>query len=122
MGGAGAAIYSTDGVDWTSARALHGYNCLNGVATDGNLWVAVGLSGTVLTSTDGADWAMQSGPAHLQPGFPLKTLYGVATGSGLWVAVGRDGFIGTSPDAITWTQQQEAGATGLLDLLAIAIG
>ena len=120
VGGQGFLAYTTDGVAWTDS-STNGLT-LNGVATSGELWVAVGDSGAVVTSDDGIDWVIRSGPANRQPDFGLTQLNGVAAGGGLWIAVGVDGFIGSSPDGIAWTRQQESDATGIPDLLAVAIG
>lgn len=63
---------------------------LHGVAYGGNLFVAVGGWGTILTSPDGRNWRrVDSGTEN--------SLQAVAYGGGQFVAVGAQGIILTSP-------------------------
>jgi len=106
IGGAGSGSTGTgvntiatspDGTTWTgrTSQLASGY----GVAWNGSLWVAVGISaGGISTSPDGITWTAQTSP--------FTTGRGVAWNGSLWVAVGTGAGtdkIATSPDGITWT-------------------
>ena len=79
---------------WNAAAPPTAQN-LNAVTYGGNIFVAVGLGGTVLTSPDGIAWTAQ------RLGFNTD-LYGVAYGGATFTAVGGSGAIFTSPDGINW--------------------
>jgi serine/threonine protein kinase len=78
-------------------------NTLNSVAWSNSKseYVAVGVSGTILSSTDGSSWTIQSsGTSH-----SLNSV--IWTGS-QYIAVGDAGTILTSPDGAAWTPQTSA--------------
>lgn len=121
----GGAIYTYNGVAWTTQQAVftsqaeyppYGYNWgvgFTGVATNGNIWVAVAGSGDVYTSTNPA----ATSPTWTQRG-PLGARFGDITwGDNQFIAVGgtMNGVksVWTSPDGITWTGQPNAPKTDL---------
>ena len=67
--------------------------------TVGNLWVAVGDSGTILYSTGSDPGAWVN--ASVIP--TTNNLYGVAYAQGKWIAVGANGTIISSTDGNVWT-------------------
>jgi hypothetical protein len=68
------------------------------IAIQGNLWVAVGDSGTILRSTSG------SGPWITANSVPTTlNLHGIGYTNGNWMAVGDSGTILFSSDASNWT-------------------
>lgn len=71
-----------DGSVWTPIRVAEG--ALNGLATDGEEWLAVGAGGTIHESREG-DWEAADSPTGTD-------LHGIAAGE-LPVAVGADGTI-----------------------------
>jgi eukaryotic-like serine/threonine-protein kinase len=73
-------------------------NNLNSVAWSGSKYVAVGVSGTILSSTDGKSWSIQSSGVS-------STLYSVTWTGTQFVAVGDAGTILTSSDGAAWTKQ-----------------
>lgn len=101
---------STNGTAWTDRGILD--KQLEAVAfgqVDGsNGWVAVGVSGYIVTSTDPTDnstWTQRTTPAGV-----TGRLQSVAYGNGLWVAVttSGDNRLITSPDGINWTVRTPA--------------
>lgn len=90
---------SPDGLNW-SRQDQSPAGQFGSVASDGNLWVAVGTvgaaAGLLYTSPDGFSW-------DLGAASPFG-LFDVAHSAGLWVAVG-EGTILTSTDATTWAPQ-----------------
>jgi hypothetical protein len=84
----------TDAIDWT-ARLTVSLPLLD-VVWDGQVFIAVGYGGTILTSIDGIDWvARESGTDD--------ALYALAvTGSGVY-AVGGPGILLSTDHGETWT-------------------
>lgn len=108
-GDGGTIISSTDGNTWT-AHVSNTASNLNGIA-HGNIYIAVGDSGTILTSGDGGNtWVNRSsGTAY--------NLRKVASIGNLIVAVGDSGTIVTSKDAgATWVVQ----TLGTANLVGVA--
>ena len=68
---------------------------LNGVAAQGNRYVAVGNNGTVVTGTNGTFQAVDAGTA--------QDLLAVTDFGSAFVAVGRQGTVLTSVDGQTWS-------------------
>lgn len=71
-------------------------NSLQGVATDGTSYVAVGDDARILTSPDGETWTERASPTTV-------SLYGVTWAGSQWVVAGDGGTVLTSPDGVTWT-------------------
>lgn len=99
-------ITSKNGVKWrTSKPPKKLKQWLPGI-TDGNsTFVAVGVSGTIITSPDGKKWTIQESGTS-------ASLYDVTYGNSTFVAVGRaESDVGyasvilTSPDGVTWTER-----------------
>ena len=67
----------------------------------GDLFVAVGWNGTVLTSPDGISWSMHDSGTN-------NHLHDVTYGLNQYIAVGQDGTILTSSDGISWEKQDSA--------------
>jgi len=80
---------------------------LKGVTWGGNVFVAVGAKGAVLTSHEGAKWTGQSSNT-------THGLFDVAWNGALYVSVGDDGTILTSPDGAKWTAQSSGVTNGLV--------
>lgn len=100
--------YSPDGINWKPFKmSTHPYyypypSMCNAVATNGSMWVAVGINGSnsvMCNSTDGIDWLKNIAGSKLATG-----LTGVATNGSMWVAVGYTsvGIALYSSDGITW--------------------
>ncbi len=114
-------VTSLDAVTWTpiesgTTAALHD------VTGNGQVFVAVGATSTVLTSPSGVDWTVHD----ISPVFS-GTLWGVIWGQNQFVAVGSGGTIVTSPDGATWTKQssgtsQNLNAITWNDGLFVAVG
>src|SRR5579863_4221334 len=68
-----------------------------GIATGGNVTVAVGNGGQIYTSTNNSNFTPQNSGTNL-------LLTSVTYGNGLFVAVGSNSMILTSSDGITWSQ------------------
>jgi hypothetical protein len=108
VGGAGRAAVSFDSSAWT-VHATGTVNTLNGVAWNGQVFVAVGAGRTVLTSPDGELWTPQGVP----PG--MGTTLNAVTWTGTqFVVVGNAGSIMTSPDGALWTQRASGTTANLL--------
>ena len=90
---------------WTS-RDSGTSNRLNGVPYGNGLWVAVGVSGTILTSTNGTSWTKRTSGT-------TSSLLGAAYANGLWVAVGANGTILTSTNGTSWTSRSSGTAEAL---------
>ncbi len=94
------------GIDWQWVDPLPQGNTLNGVAYDGNIYVAVGEYGTILVSDDGIDWKINSSPTPY-------VLHDIIWAQGEFIAVGGNGTIITSTDGMTW-MIQKSGVTATL--------
>ena len=108
VGSGGIMCTSLDGIHWTPQNSGT-IEQLNGVATDGSLWVTVGAKGTILNSTNGQSW-------YPQKSGTTKGLSGVAWNKGTWIVVGADGTVLTSIDSITWTPQKSGAKNFLSDV------
>ena len=94
VGGSNSMYASSTGLTW---NPLHGTgDDLHGLASSGDLWVAVGERGTIRTSPDGTTWTTQGSST-------TEILRSVAWSGSQFVAVGERGTILTSPDGVTWT-------------------
>jgi hypothetical protein len=115
VGAGGALLTSTNGTSWSVGSSGVTGN-LNGItATTGNLLVAVGDNGKIITNstmstTAGGTWTAQtlSSSAHL---------YAVSTDSAQFLAAGAGGVLFSSLDGANWTSIAQTATTG--DLLAI---
>src|SRR4051794_13104532 len=85
---------------WWWRNPLPPGSVLYGVAYGGDLFVAVGWSGTILTSTDGKSWQEQRAVTH-------ALLQAVCYGAGRFVAVGQSGTILISTNGIGWMTQAD---------------
>ena len=97
---------------------LNAVKCNWGTVTGiGNLWVAVGDYGVILTSSDGNTWTKQTSPTSVN-------LVAVTYGNGYWVAVGPKSTIVYSTDSINWTAMQgPAGNDGVYrNLYSVTFG
>lgn len=117
----GAAIFSSNGVTWSSGNLGINYEGY-GATWFGSKWVVVGMTygfdvvpgwyGTVLTSSNSQAWTR----SYLGGGI----LRSVATdGAKALVAVGDRGVILRSTDAVTWTQ---VGSTAGINLGSVSYG
>jgi hypothetical protein len=117
VGQAGTLMTSPDLLTWTVQSSNAGGNDLNGVTvTSGNMFVAVGNNGTVITNS-----TMTSTAAGTWNSITLGTapnnLYAINTDSVQFLAVGQGGIAFTSLDGLTWTPVASTGTTN--DLLSI---
>lgn len=89
--------------DWTT-RSLPSENRLNDFEYGNGRWVAVGLSGTILTSEDGASWVSRSSGT-------TNNITTIRFSDGLWIATISSGSGGilTSTDGINWTFRNPLG-------------
>lgn len=94
------AVFSTDGVDWTSPHSIPGKNILRRVAFGNDRFVAVGDRGRRAASPDGKEW--QDAPQVKA----IDTLVDVAFGNGVFVGVGLHGLRMRTADGLTWTDRQ----------------
>lgn len=94
---------STLGLYWEAVEPRPTTNDLQGVTALGELLVASGASGTILTSTNGVAWNPRQTPTS-------SFLSSVEAFPGGVVAVGRSGTILVSPDAVNWTPRQSGTA------------
>jgi hypothetical protein len=104
----------TSPITWTP-RYTHPTNLeFTSIATNNStIYVAVGLSGTLVSSTDsGVTWATRTS------GFSTNAINSVAFGNGIFVAVGAAGTITTSTDGVTWTARTSNVSTNELFYVA----
>ena len=105
-------VRSVDGDRWVEASDAWASDLpkLFGVASDGNRFVAVGLSGEIVFSADGDRWS------HVGDSATEAYLSGVAWGGGYFVAVGAQGTVLRSSDGDRWERASDtatsAGAPG----------
>lgn len=92
----GVAAGFADPLDQWTQRTSPTANTLSVVTYANGLYVAVGVSGTIVTSTDGVTWSSQ------WPGTSVD-IYGVTYGGNQFVAVGANGLVLTSPNGTNWT-------------------
>jgi hypothetical protein len=117
VGQAGTLMTSPDLLTWTVQTSNAGGNDLNGVTvTSGNMFVAVGNNGTVITnstmtSTAAGTWN------NVTLGTAPNNLYAINTDSVQFLAVGQGGIAFTSLDGLTWTPVASTGTSN--DLLSI---
>ena len=95
-------VYSLNGINWfTSSNTVAILNNVNGIASNGSMWVAVGAgvnATSIAYSYDGIFW----NPASVVNIFSIA--YGVAWNGSTWVAVGSGQYtLAYSPDGINWT-------------------
>jgi hypothetical protein len=100
VGTANTIATSTDGINWTGLSNTIFTIGGNGVAWNGNRWVAVGSgTNTIATSTDGINWTGLGNTIFSTAG------YGVVWNSSSykWIAVGSGtNSIATSSDGMNW--------------------
>lgn len=106
VGTSGAMLRSTNGVTWDAITPRPTTNDLQGFTIRGNLYLASGGRGTILSSADGTAWRPQvTGTTNF--------LSGLETFPGGFVATGDNGTILTSSDGTNWTLRT-SGATNWL--------
>lgn len=94
-------LTSTDGITWTAATSLYAFESV-AYGSDPGLFVAVTVSGHILTSTNGSEWTK----VRSVPGALYGVTYGVANGAGTFVAVGAGGAIYSSTDGALWSRNK----------------
>ncbi len=87
-------LTSTDGITWdtVSSGVMEG---LFDVASNGSIFVAVGVVGTVITSSDGVSWKKSSSGI-------ARNLFDIASNGFIMVAVGGDGQVAASLEGTIW--------------------
>jgi photosystem II stability/assembly factor-like uncharacterized protein len=99
VGAAGLILTSSNsGVSWTQATSPTN-NALFGVTWSGSRYVAVGVSGTVVTSTDGTNWSIVGASLTTQG---LNSVTYSSTSS-KYVAVGNSSAVLVSSDGLNWS-------------------
>ena len=101
--GAGSAVLSGDGTNWTieDLSNLQGAVNLEDVTWLGDRYIAVGKSGTIVTSSDdGSAWTLQDAGANVA----TTSLNAVANNIDRIVVVGTNGTILNSVDGVAWTE------------------
>lgn len=83
------------GLDWHTVDPPPTTNTLQGVAYNGDEYLAVGAQGTVVRSADGTNWVSGSIPS-------TAFFSTVVAGPSGWVAGGTGGAIFTSTNSMTW--------------------
>lgn len=83
---------------WTARGGPGPETALRDVVGNGQLFVAVGEGGKILTSSDAVSWTARDSSVR-------QSLAGVAWSGSLFAAVGAGGAIVTSPDGVTWTKR-----------------
>lgn len=105
----GFVLVSDDGILLRRVSIPNALNGLRDVCSNGsNLYVAVGIGGSIYTSPDAETWTQQTSPT-------IQTLESITYGAGLFVATignGANRFV-TSPDGITWTLRAAPGGQQL---------
>jgi hypothetical protein len=114
--GAGAPIYSTNGINWSNAKA----GFVRGLAFANGIFVGVGgdapatIGGYIATSPDGSAWSIQ------QSGISAQNFAAITQGNGFYLALGGFTFgppnstvILSSPDAVHWTAHPESSSNQL---------
>jgi len=101
--GAGSAVLSGDGTNWTAEDLsnLQGAVNLEDIAWLGDRYIAVGKNGAILTSNgDGSAWTLQDAGANVA----TTSLNAVAYNNVQMVVVGTNGTILNSADGVTWVE------------------
>jgi len=103
------------GAEWSQSFVPPNTPPLNGVASNGSVFVAVGEDGSALRSSNPDSWNAES------TGGVTETLNDVVwdRSNAQFIAVGQAGTILTSPDGVTWTEVSEANIPTAADLHAI---
>jgi hypothetical protein len=111
---------STAGIAWTIYTSTSGTTKnLQGV-THGNIYVAVGDSGTIITSADGNTWTVKIPTPSIPSNINLRQVTYFASSYGsIYVAVGDAGTIVTSKDGgVTWITQTTPIVSNLVGIAA----
>jgi hypothetical protein len=94
----------SNGIAWTTIITSGTTNNLQGV-THGNIYVAVGDKGTIVTSANGITWNPQT-PTPATTSTLRQVTYFASSYGSIYVAVGDAGTIVTSKDGgVTWITQ-----------------
>ncbi|MBI5384792.1 MAG: hypothetical protein HZA90_08890 [Verrucomicrobia bacterium] len=96
LGTAGAMLRSTNGATWDAISPRPATNDLQGFTSRGNLLLASGSRGTILTSIDGTNWSRRTTPT-------TTFLSGLETFPGGFVASGDNGALLTSTNGTNWS-------------------
>ena len=94
----GAIASSKDGTQWTAQVVFENTEAIACVGTNGEVLVAVGQGGIIVTSADGLTWEKQDSRT-------TNWLAGIAWCGTQFVAVGAGATVLTSPDGFCWTVQ-----------------
>lgn len=97
VGGYGAIVTSTDGLNWRARNVRSGN--FNAVTFGNGQFVAVGEQQTVFASSNGLDWVCRQAPQ----GPPSTNLTTIIFGNGVFVAAGNAGVYSSS-NALVWTR------------------
>jgi hypothetical protein len=97
--------------DWTVRQTVSGP--LNDVIWDGQVFVAVGDGGIVVTSADGIDWVAREPASD-------HSLIAVAAFDSDIYAVGGSGVLLSTDHGETWTVKAQPGSLGFLGLGVVA--
>jgi hypothetical protein len=100
-------VYSTDGINWTSAANLPTSTTWYGVTYGNGKFVAIGYEATAY-STDGISWTAGSMSALVDDQRRWKT---ITYGNGKFVAAGDYAYTSYSTDGINWTSNGSFATT-----------
>lgn len=101
--------YSVDGINFSSAAGASG--SIEGIASDGSIFVAVGDSNNMYRSEDGVNFSKITPPGT---GF----LRSISYFNGLFIAGGQGARVITSADGTTWTTATGTGTGSFTSMAA----
>ncbi|MCX7748892.1 MAG: dockerin type I domain-containing protein [Clostridia bacterium] len=107
----GIICTSADGIFWSTSWGTSypgPNNVLHDLAYNGNMFVAVGDAGTMVTSLDGVTWT-------LKPPDTSEEINAITWNGEEFVAAGHS-YLATSPDGINWTKNEMPKITGIRSL------
>ena len=113
--GAGSTVLSGDGTNWNREDLSNFQGALNleDIAWLGDRYIAVGMSGAIVTSNgDGSVWTLQDAGAD----FASVAFNAVATNGSRIVVVGTNGTILSSVDGVSWDEVPEFPNQNLNDI------
>jgi hypothetical protein len=108
----GAILISRNAIDWKPAINPEEIWGLQGVAYGNGKFVAVGLSGGILTSSDGTNWVQSNNSSDC-----CSDLEGVCYGKGHFVVAQGGGSMIISADGTNWVEYDTGTAYGFWSII-----
>ena len=113
VGENGQISYSSNGIDWADRRSVGA--ALFGAASNGDVHVAVGANGTMLSSNlTGENWDTRT--FSQDPVLSALDLNAVTWANNQFIAVGNSGLILTSDNGVDWIQRTSGTPVNLQDV------